>query len=166
MDRTHARALLAGKRVRLERLLAAEPGGLGAPNVGGEVDDAARREAGETGAAVDELCVTVGLRSSGPRRGWPPAAPAARSAAAGAADERLDADPLAGLTVEEAAAEERGAIEESDGAVGLVSASHQFEVLNDADITPEEQLADEEDEDESAPESTQDLRILRDAQLR
>jgi hypothetical protein len=73
---------------------------------------------------------------------------------------------LAELTVEEAAAEERGAIEESDGAVGLVSASHQFEVLNDADITPEEQLADEEDEDESAPTPTQGLRILRDDQLR
>jgi len=68
--------------------------------------------------------------------------------------------------VEEAAAEERGAIEESDGAVGLVSASHQFEVLKDADITPEEQFADEEDEDESVPESTQGLRILRDDQQR
>jgi hypothetical protein len=111
-------------------------------------------------------CVTVGLRSSGPRRGWPPAAPAVRSAAAGRSDERLEADPLAGLTVEEAAAEERGAIEESDGAVGLVSASHQFEVLKDADITPEEQFADEEDEDESVPESTQGLRILRDDQQR
>ena len=89
----------------------------------------------------------------------------ARSAAAGRSDERLEADSLAELTVE-AAAEERGAIEESDGAVGLVSASHQFEVLNDADITPEEQLADEEDEDESAPTPTQGLRILRDDQLR
>jgi hypothetical protein len=48
MDKRPARALLAGERARLERLLAAEPGGLGAPNVGDEIDDAARREAGET----------------------------------------------------------------------------------------------------------------------
>ena len=70
--------------------------------------------------------------------------------------------------MEEAAAEE-AAIEDSDGAVGLVSASHPFVVLNDADITPGEQLADEEDEDdedESVPASTQGLRILRDDQLR
>jgi len=50
-------------------------------------------------------------------------------------DERLEADPLAELTVEEAAAAEREALEEGEDAVGLVSASHPFEVLADADIT-------------------------------
>jgi hypothetical protein len=44
--------------------------------------------------------------------------------------------------VEEAAAEESGAAEEVDGAVGLVSARHPFEMFADADITSEEQLAD------------------------
>ena len=164
MDKTQPRALLEGERAWLERLPAAEPRGLGAPDVGDEVDDAARREAGETDAAVDQLLwdrwaaleraeARLAARSYG------------RSIRSGRrSDERLEADPLAELTVEQTAAEERGAIEESDDAVGLVSASHQFEVLNHADITPEEQLADEEDEDESAP--TQGLRILRDAQLR
>jgi hypothetical protein len=50
-------------------------------------------------------------------------------------DERLEADPLAELTVGEAAAAEREALEEGEDAVGLVSASHPFEVLADADIT-------------------------------
>jgi hypothetical protein len=53
--------------------------------------------------------------------------------------------------VEEAAEAERNEASEPDGAVGLVSAEHPFDVLADADITPEEQLADEEDPDEPAP---------------
>ena len=54
-------------------------------------------------------------------------------------DERLEADPLAELTVEEAAAAERGAmVGEAEGAVGLASARHPYEVLEDADITPED----------------------------
>jgi DnaK suppressor protein len=55
MDQAHARALLAGERARLERLLAAGSEGLDAAEVGDEVDDADRREAGQTGAAVDQL---------------------------------------------------------------------------------------------------------------
>jgi len=74
-------------------------------------------------------------------------------------DERLEADPLAELTVEEAAAEERGAVGEGDDAVGLVSASHPFEVLAEADITPEEEQAGEEDDDEPAPGQSQGLRV-------
>jgi hypothetical protein len=50
-------------------------------------------------------------------------------------DDRLEADPLAELSVEEEAAAERGAPEEGDSVVGLVSASHPFRVLADADIT-------------------------------
>jgi hypothetical protein len=67
-------------------------------------------------------------------------------------DERLKADPLAELTVQEAAAAEHGALEEADDAVGLVSPSHPFEVLAEPDITPEEAQASEEDNDEPAPE--------------
>jgi hypothetical protein len=66
-------------------------------------------------------------------------------------DERLEADPLAELTVQEAAATERSTVEEADDGVGLVSASHPFEVLADADITPEEEQASEENDDEPAP---------------
>jgi hypothetical protein len=51
-------------------------------------------------------------------------------------DERLEADPLAELTIEEAATAERDTVEEEgDDAVGLVSAGHPFEVLAEADIT-------------------------------
>jgi RNA polymerase-binding transcription factor DksA len=51
-------------------------------------------------------------------------------------DERLEANPLAEPTVQEAAAAERSTLEEPDDAAGLVSARHLFEVLSEADITP------------------------------
>ena len=41
-------------------------------------------------------------------------------------DERLEADPLAELTVQEEAAAEHGELEEGENAVGLVSAAHPF----------------------------------------
>ena len=66
-------------------------------------------------------------------------------------DERLEADPLAELTVQEEAAAEHGELEEGENAVGLVSAAHPFEVLADTDITPEEAQASEEDDDEPPP---------------
>ena len=70
------------------------------------------------------------------------------------------------LTVEEAAAERRGAVAERDGAVGLESPDHPFEVLDDADITPEEEQASEEDEDEEpAPEEPQGIRVEQDDRL-
>jgi hypothetical protein len=74
-------------------------------------------------------------------------------------DERLEADPLAELTVQEAAAAERSILEEDEGAVGLVSADHPFEVLADAGITPEEAQASEEDDDEPAPEPSLGIHI-------
>jgi hypothetical protein len=77
-------------------------------------------------------------------------------------DERLEADPLAELTVEEAAAAEHSTLEESDDAAGLVSPSHPFEVLADADITPEEEQAGEEDDDEPAPDPSPGIRLERD----
>jgi hypothetical protein len=66
------------------------------------------------------------------------------------------------VTVEEAAAGERGAVQEPDGTVGLVSARHPFEVLADADITPEEELAGEEDNDEPAPGPSPGIQVERD----
>ncbi len=163
MDQAHAKALLAEERARLERLLAAEPRQPEAADLGDEVDDADRRDAEETGTAIDELL----------RQRWAALERAEARLAAGdygrsvrsgrpIPDERLEADPLAELTVEEAAAAERGTVEEADGAVGLASEDHPFEVLDDADITPEEQLADEEDDDEPAPGRAQGIQVERD----
>jgi hypothetical protein len=79
------------------------------------------------------------------------------------AGERARAERLLAAESQRPAASERGAmVEEADGAVGLASARHPCEVLEGADITPEEQLADEEDEDEPAPEPTQGIRVQRD----
>jgi hypothetical protein len=44
----------------------------------------------------------------------------------------------------------------------LASAGHPFEVLADADITPEEAQASEEDDDEPAPEPSPGVHLERD----
>jgi DnaK suppressor protein len=153
MDQAQARALLTAERARLQRLLQAETGKPEAAELGDEGDDADRRNTEQTGMAVDQLL----------RARWAALQRAEARLAAGSygrsvrsgqpiPDERLEADPLAELTVEEAAAVERGALEEADDAAGLVSANHPFEVLAEPDITPEEEQASEEDDDEPAPE--------------
>jgi hypothetical protein len=48
----------------------------------------------------------------------------------------------------------------------LTSERHPFEVLDDADITPEEELAGDEDDDEPAPNQAQGIRVERDDRLR
>lgn len=158
MDQARARELLAAERARLERLLAADPdrpeaaAQTGEAGVGDEADDATRRITGETGAAVSQLV----------RQRWAALERAERRLAAGTygrsvrsgqpiPDERLEADPLAELTVEEAAAGERDTPEASDTVYGLGSTRRPFEVRADEDITPEEELADEEDDDEEPP---------------
>ena len=168
MDQAQARALLDGERARLQRLLQAETGEPQAAEVGDEVDDADRRNAEETGMAVDQLLRTrwAALQRAEARLA---AGSFGRSVRSGQAipDERLEADPLAELTVEEAAAAERSTLEEGDDAVGLVSAGHPFEVLADADITPEEEQASEEDnDDEPAPEPSPGIHIERDNRTR
>jgi DnaK suppressor protein len=167
MDQTQARALLAGERARLQRLLQTETSRPQAAELGDEVDDADRRNAEETGRAVDQL---LGARWAALQRAEARLAAGSygRSVRSGRPipDERLEADPLAELTVEEAAAAERGALEEGDDAVGLVSAGHPFEVLADADITPEEEQAGEEDDDEPAPEPSPGIHIERDDRTR
>jgi DnaK suppressor protein len=163
MDQARARALLAGERARLQRLLQAETGQPQAAELGDEVDDADRRNAEETEIAVDQLL----------RARWAALARAEARLAADSygrsvrsgqpiPDERLEADPLAELTVQEAAAAERGALGEDDNAVGLVSAGHPFEVLADADITPEEEQASEEDDDEPPSELSLGIHLERD----
>jgi DnaK suppressor protein len=167
MDQTQARVLLAGERARLERLLRDEVREPQAAELGDEVDDADRRNAEQTGMAVDQLL----------RARWAALVRAEARLAAGSygrsvrsgqaiPDQRLEADPLAELTVEEAAAAERGALAEGDAAVGLVSASHPFEVLADADITPEEAQASEEDDDEPPPERILGFHVERDDRTR
>jgi RNA polymerase-binding transcription factor len=152
MDQARARALLADERARLRRLLQAETGQPQAAELGDDVDDADRRNAEETGMAVDQL---LGAR-------WAALVRAEARLAAGSygrsvrsgqpiPDQRLEADPLAELTVEEAAAAERGPLQEGDDTVGLVSAGHPFAVLAEPDITPEEEQASEDD-DEPAPQ--------------
>jgi hypothetical protein len=58
MDQAQARALLAAERTRLQRLLQAAAGEPPAAELGDEVDDADRRNAEETGEAVDQLLRT------------------------------------------------------------------------------------------------------------
>jgi DnaK suppressor protein len=163
MDQAHARALLASERARLERLLQAQAGEPQAADLGDEVDDADRRNAEQTGTAVDQLLQArwAALQRAEARLA---AGSYGRSVRSGRPipDERLEADPLAELTVQEAAAAEHGAVEEADGAVGLVSARHPFEVLADAGITPEEEQAGEEDDDEPAPEPSEGIHVQRD----
>ena len=167
MDQAQARAPLAGERARLQRLLQAEADEPQAAELGDEVDDADRRNAEETGMALEQQL----------RARWAALQRAEARLAAGSygrsvhsgqpiPDERLEADPLAELTVEEAAAAERGSLEEGDNAAGLVSASHPFEVLDDADITPEEEQASEEDDDEPAPEPSLGIHVERDDRTR
>jgi DnaK suppressor protein len=167
MDQAQARALLAGERARLQRLLQAEPGRPEAAELGDEVDEADRRNDEQTGMAVDQL---LRARWAALQRAEARLADGSygRSVRSGQAipDERLEADPLAELTAEEAAAAGRGAPDESDGAAGLVSASHPFEVLADADITPEEEQAAEEDDDEPPPAANRDIHIEYDDRRR
>jgi DnaK suppressor protein len=160
MDQAQAQALLAGERARLQRLLQAAAGQPQGAELGDEVDDADRRNAEQTGMAVDQL---LRARWAALQRAEARLANGSygRSVRSGQpiGDDRLAADPLAELTVEEEAAAERGALEEGESAAGLVSADHPFEVLADADITPEEAQASEEDDDEPPPARSPGIHI-------
>jgi DnaK suppressor protein len=117
MDQARARALLAGEQARLQRLLQAAAGEPQAAELGDEVDDADRRNAEETSLAVDQLLRArwAALQRAEARLA---AGSYGRSVRSGRAipDERLEADPLAELTVQEAAATERSTVEEADDA--------------------------------------------------
>jgi DnaK suppressor protein len=167
MDQARARALLAGERARLERLLRGEAGEPQAAELGDNVDDADRRNAEQTGRAVDQL-LRARLAALERAEARLAAGSYGRSVRSGQpiTDERLEADPLAELTVAEAAAAERGTLEVGHDAVGLVSAGHPFEVLADPDITPEEEQAGEEDDDEPAPEPILGIHLERDDRTR
>jgi DnaK suppressor protein len=155
MDQAQARALLAGERARLERLLAAGAETPDPVDLGDEVDDVNQLLRARWAALERaEARLAAGSYGRSVRSGRP------------IPDERLEADPLAELTVQEAASMQRGTVEEGGDAVGLKSARYPFEVLDDADITPEEEQAGEEDDDESAPEQATGVRVDRDDRLR
>ena len=165
MDQARAEALLAGERGRLQRLLRAgdgDPDALDQEGVGDEVDDADQRNAEETGAAVDELL----------RDRWAALERAEARLAAGEygrsvrsgrpiPDERLEADPLAELTVDEAAAVQAGDLAPTDDAAGLRTAQHPYEVLDDPDITPEERVPEDESYDEPTADREPGIHIDR-----
>jgi DnaK suppressor protein len=167
MDQAQARALLAGERARLQRLRHAAADQPQAAEPGDEVDDADRRNAEQTDTAVDQLLEArwAALQRAEARLA---AGSYGRSVRSGQPipDERLEADPLAELTVEEAATAEPSTLEEDDDAVGLASPDHPFEVLADPDITPEEQQAGEEDDDEPAPAPSPGIHLERDDRTR
>jgi len=167
MDQAQARALLAGERARLQRLLQAATGQPQPAEPGDEVDDADRRNANQTSTAVDQL-LQARWAALGRAEARLAAGRYGRSVRSGQPipDERLQADPLAELTVQEAAAAEPGAVGEDDGAVGLGSAGHPFEVLADPDITPEEEQASEQDDDEPAPAPSLGIHLERDDRTR
>jgi DnaK suppressor protein len=149
MDEAQAQDLLAQERSRLERLLRAGPEAA-AGDLGDEVDDAGRRLAEEEQGALEAMARgrLAALRRAEERLA---AGTYGRSVRSGRPipDERLEADPLAELTVDEAAAAEPGGAR-YDAEPGLVSADSPFEVLADQNATPEEALADEADDDEPA----------------
>src|SRR6266508_2851160 len=103
MDKARAQELLANERARLERLLRAEIAAT-APDTGDDVDDANWRIAEETGRAVSrslrDRWSALERAEERLQRGT-----YGRSIASGRPipDERLEADPLAELLVEEAA---------------------------------------------------------------
>jgi DnaK suppressor protein len=167
MDQTRARALLADERTRLEQLLQAQISQPEPADLGDEVDEADRRNAQETDFALDQLLQSrwAALQRAEARLA---AGTYGRSVRSGQPipDERLEADPLAELTVQEAAAAERDIFEEGDDAAGLVSARHPFEVLDDDGITPEEEQATEEDYDEPPPEPDPGIHLERDNRTR
>ena len=82
MDQARARALLAGERARLQRLLQAETGNPEPAELGDEVDDADRRNAEQTDRAVDQLLQARWAALQRAEARLQPAATAGRSAAA------------------------------------------------------------------------------------
>ena len=167
MDQAQARALLAGERARLQRLLQAAAGQPQTAEVGDAVDDADRRTADQTGLAIDQLLHTrwAALERAEARLA---AGSYGRSVRSGQPipDQRLEADPLAELTVQEATTAEHSTLEAGHDAVGLVAAGHPFAVLAEADITPEEEQAAEADDDEPAPAPSLGIHIERDDRAR
>ncbi len=177
MDVARARELLANERARLERLLRAELAAT-APDQGDEVDDANWRIAEETGRAVSRSL----------RDRWSALERAEERLARGSygrsvlsakpiPDERLEADPLAELTVEEAASEAIRARFSPEPVSGLISTRRTLAALVERDETTDEdtgapavegeQVADEDADEVDAVVADPDLEVdaLEDEEL-
>jgi DnaK suppressor protein len=158
MDEARARELLANERTRLERLLRAEMASA-APDLGDEVDDANWRIAEETGRAVSRSLQDrwAALERAQERleRGT-----YGRSVLSGKPipEERLEADPLAELTVQEAASEAMKARYAPEPVSGLSSTRRTLAALVERDEVADEAAgvagvtADEDEEAEAADE--------------
>jgi DnaK suppressor protein len=161
MDQARARALLAGERARLQRLLQATTSEPQAAELGDDVDDADRRNAEETGMAVDQLL----------RARWAALARAEARLAAGSyghsvrsgqaiPDERLEADPLAELTVEEAARDRSlGGRHEPESRMG--PSRDPFRVFDDPAAQDDGLVEDDGSDDEPSPQANLGVRTTR-----
>src|SRR5262245_34611911 len=168
MDKARARELLANERARLERLLRTEIAAT-APDQGDDVDDANWRIAEETGRAVSrslrDRWSALERAEERLQRGI-----YGRSIASGKPipDERLEADPLAELLVEEAAVEAFRARRSSETVSGLTSTRRTLAALAERGETHEESRrssrprqaeATEADEDVESSEASEDLDV-------
>ena len=166
MDNARAQELVANERARLERLLRAEIGAT-APDQGDDVDDANWRIAEETGRAVSrslrDRWSALERAEERLQRGT-----YGRSISSGKPipDERLEADPLAELLVEEAAAEAFRARHSTETVSGLTSTRRTLAALADREDGTEDsrrQVAaraaagpEAEEEEEAVVESPDD----------
>jgi len=176
MDNARAQELVANERARLERLLRAEIGAT-APDQGDDVDDANWRIAEETGRAVSrslrDRWSALERAEERLERGT-----YGRSIASGRPipDERLEADPLAELLVEEAAVEAFRARRSTETVSGLTSTRRTLAALADrsegtddsrGSATSPQTEEPEGEEDVQSPEDSEDLDVeeLEDGEL-
>ncbi len=154
MDEARARELLASERARLERLLRAEIAAT-APDQGDDVDDANWRIAEETGRAVsrslrDRWSALERAEDRLTRGTYGRSVLSAKPIP----DERLEADPLAELTVEEAASEAIRARFSPEPVSGLTSTRRTLAALVERDESADEETvvpaASAEVDDEAA----------------
>jgi DnaK suppressor protein len=173
MDEARARELIANERARLERLLRAEFAAT-APDQGDEVDDANWRIAEETGRAVSR---SLRDRWSALERAEDRLARGTYGRSVLSAkpipDERLEADPLAELTVEEAASEAIRARFSPEPVSGLSSTRRTLAALVERDESADEEAVavepagDDEDAEEVDVVADADLEVdgLEDEEL-
>jgi DnaK suppressor protein len=166
MNKARARELLANERARLERLLRTEMAAT-APDQGDDVDDANWRIAEETGRAVSrslrDRWSALERAEERLERGT-----YGRSIVSGKEipDERLEADPLAELLVEEAAVEAFRARRSAENISGLSSTRRTLAALAEREEretartrSPRKGVATEPEEDAEPAAGEDDLDV-------
>jgi DnaK suppressor protein len=165
MDEARARELLANERTRLERLLRTEMAST-APDLGDEVDDANWRIAEETGRAVSrslrDRWAALERAEDRLERGT-----YGRSLLSGKVipEERLEADPLAELTVEEAVSEAMRARYAPEPVSGLSSTRRTLAALVERDDTGDEVAVTAAADDEEVEEEEAEDVVAADADI-